>query len=138
MYSYGPPHIARQKQDDQHEHTFSSYVWIRDVALKPYQRRWTIKRSGKRGSGISVLAARHDDDDDFEKNAGISLFLFIVIYTGYTFQVDLRIRWLYLLLRCKISSPPDQKTRGSWVCHKTNSWDAEYSLNCVNSMSPQT
>ena len=34
MYSYGPPHMAGQKQDDQHEHTFSSYVRIRDVALK--------------------------------------------------------------------------------------------------------
>ena len=26
------------------------------------QRRWTIGRSGERGSGISVLAARHDDE----------------------------------------------------------------------------
>ena len=26
-----------------------------------------IGRSGKRGSGISVLAARHDDDDDICK-----------------------------------------------------------------------
>ena len=64
MYSYGPPHMAGQKQDDQLEHTFSSYVRIRDVALKTYQRRWTIGRSGERGSGISVLAAWHDDDDD--------------------------------------------------------------------------
>ena len=24
MYSYGPPHMAVQKQDDQHEHTFSN------------------------------------------------------------------------------------------------------------------
>ena len=29
MYSYGPPHMAVQKQDDQHEHTFSNYVRIR-------------------------------------------------------------------------------------------------------------
>ena len=36
---------------------------IRYVALKTGQRRWTIGRSGERGSGISVLAARHDDDD---------------------------------------------------------------------------
>ena len=28
------PYMAKQKQDDQHEHTFSSYVKIRDVALK--------------------------------------------------------------------------------------------------------
>ena len=31
-------------------------------------RRWrTIGRSGERGSGLSVLAARHDDDDDIKK-----------------------------------------------------------------------
>ena len=62
MYSYGPPHMAGQKQDDQLEHTFSSYMRIQDVAQKTYQRWWTIRRSGERGSGISVLAARHDDD----------------------------------------------------------------------------
>ena len=26
MYFYGPPHMAEQKQDDQLEHTYSSYV----------------------------------------------------------------------------------------------------------------
>ena len=61
MYSYGPPHI--EKQDDQLELTYSSYVRTQDVTLKTYQRRWMIGRSGERGSGISVLAARHDDDD---------------------------------------------------------------------------
>ena len=35
-----------------------------DVALKTCQRRWTIGKSGEKGSGISVLAARCDDDDD--------------------------------------------------------------------------
>ena len=64
MYSCGPPHMAVQKQDDQHEHTFSSYVRIRDVVLKTCLGRWTIGRSGERGSGISVRPARHDDDDD--------------------------------------------------------------------------
>ena len=64
MYSYGPPHMAKQKQDDQLEHTYSSYVRIRDVTQKTCQKRWMIERSGERGSGISVLAARHDDDDD--------------------------------------------------------------------------
>ena len=55
--------MAVQKQDDQHEHTFSSYVRIRDVVLKTYLGRRTIGRSGERGSGISVLPARYDDDD---------------------------------------------------------------------------
>ena len=64
MYSYRPPHMAVQKQDDQHEHTFSNYVRIRDVVQKTCLRRWTIGKSGERGSGISVLPARHDDDDD--------------------------------------------------------------------------
>ena len=60
--------LAGQKQDDQLEHTYSSYVRIRDVALKTCQRRWTIGRSGERGSGISVHVARHDDDDDMYNN----------------------------------------------------------------------
>ena len=59
------PHMASQKQDDQLEHTYSSYVMIRDVTLKTCQRRWMIGRHGERGSGISVLVARNDDDDDF-------------------------------------------------------------------------
>ena len=63
MYSNGPPHMAKQKQDNQLEHTYSSYVRIRDVALKTCQKRWMTGRSGDRGSGISVLAARHDDYD---------------------------------------------------------------------------
>ncbi len=57
-------YMAGQKQDDQLEHIFCSYVRIRDVVLKTCQRRWTIGKSGERGSGISVLVARHDDDDD--------------------------------------------------------------------------
>ena len=62
-YSYGPSHMAVQKQDDQHEHIFSSSVRIRDVVLKTCLGRWTIGRSGEEGSGISVLPAWHDDDD---------------------------------------------------------------------------
>ena len=62
MYSYGPPHMAEQKQDDQLEHTFSSSVRIRDVALKTCQTWWTIGRSGESGSGISVLGVWQDDE----------------------------------------------------------------------------
>ena len=71
IFLNGPPHMAEQKQGDQLETTYSSYVRIRDVALKTCQRRWTIGRSGDRGSGISMLVARHDDDDDvhFWRNA---------------------------------------------------------------------
>ena len=55
-------HMAKQKQNDQLEHTYSSYVKIWDVALKTCQRWWMFGRCGERGSGISVLVARHDDD----------------------------------------------------------------------------
>ena len=68
MYSYRSPHMAAQKQDDQLERTFSSYVRIQVVVLKTYLGRWTIGRSGERGSGISVLPARYDDDDDWRLN----------------------------------------------------------------------
>ena len=64
MYSYRPPHMVVQKQDDQLELTYSNYVRTQDVTLKTFRRRWVIGRSGERESGISVLAARHDDDDD--------------------------------------------------------------------------
>ena len=64
MFFYGTPHMAKQKPDDQLEPKYSSSVNIRDVAMRTYQKRWTIGRSDKRGSRISVLAAWHNDDDD--------------------------------------------------------------------------
>ena len=69
MYSYGSPHMAAQKQGDQLERTFSSYVRIQDVVLNTYLGRWTIGRSGERGSGISVLPARYDDDDEISNSS---------------------------------------------------------------------
>ena len=45
------PTHGRAKADDQHERTFSSYVRIQVVVLKTYLGRWTIGRSGERGSG---------------------------------------------------------------------------------------
>ena len=62
MYSYGPPHMAEQKKDDQFEHTYSSYV--KNAGCSPEDLPEAIGRSGERGSDISVPAARHDDDDD--------------------------------------------------------------------------
>ena len=55
---------GRPKQDDQLKPTYSSSVLIWDVALKTCREQWTIGRRGERGSGISVLMAWHDDDDD--------------------------------------------------------------------------
>ena len=46
------------KQDDQLEHTYSSYVRIRDVAQKFCQRRRTIGKTSESGSGYEC--SRHD------------------------------------------------------------------------------
>ena len=41
--------MDKQRQDDQLEPTYSSYVPIRDVALKTYRKQWMIERGGERG-----------------------------------------------------------------------------------------
>ena len=60
---FGPLHMAELKLGDQLEPTYNSSVRIRDVALKTCQKRWTIGRSGKRGSRISMLVTWQDGDD---------------------------------------------------------------------------
>ena len=116
MYSYGPPHIAVQKQDDQHEHTFSNYVRIRDVVQKTCLRRWTIGKSGERGSGISVLPAQHDDDDDDDFSqvpcshvAGEEL----AIPSTRLFSVPAAILKYYIWLACSTTEPNNQITAWS-------------------------
>ena len=64
MYFYRPLHTDEQKLDDLLEPINSSSVPIQDVVWKTSQEQWTIETGGERGSGISVLAARYDDDDD--------------------------------------------------------------------------
>ena len=52
-----------QRQDNQLEPIYNTSVPIQDVALKTTWERWTIETGGERGSGRSVLATRHNDDD---------------------------------------------------------------------------
>ena len=90
MCSCGPPHMANQKPDDQLEHSYSSYVMIRDVTPKTCRRRWMIGKRGEKGSGISVLATRHDDDDVFFKcwsYAGTSSNMIWTAFDNYVFFV---------------------------------------------------
>ena len=91
MYSYGPPHMAVQKQDDQLELTYSNYVRIQDVTLKTCRRRWVIGRSGERGSGISVLAARHDEDDDDDNSVDVKKFRLCNLQI---LQIDIWEKWI--------------------------------------------
>ena len=55
--------MDEQRQDDQLEPTYNSSMPIQGVALKTYRKRWTIEKGGRKGSGRSVLIARHDDVD---------------------------------------------------------------------------
>ena len=73
MYSCGPPHMDVQKQDDQHERTYSNYVRTQDVTLKTCRRWWMIGGSGERG--ISLMAARHDDDEIKTSNEKVWVWL---------------------------------------------------------------
>ncbi len=56
--------MDEKKQDNQLEPIYNRSVLIQDIALKTSWEQWMIETGGERGSGRSVLAARHDDDDD--------------------------------------------------------------------------
>ena len=94
MYSYGPPHMAEQKLDDQVKPTYSSSVRIRDVALETCQRRWTIGRSGEReGQGYPCLATWHDD---------IYIYIYKFHHTSFSFSL-LFLIYIYILYNIYIS-----------------------------------
>ena len=64
MYSCGPHHVDEHRLDDQKELIYTTSVPIQDVAWETFRQRWSIKTGSERESGKSMLAARHDDDDD--------------------------------------------------------------------------
>ena len=67
LYSCGPLHMDEQKQDDQLEPIYISSVPIRDAFLKTCRMKWTREKGGEKWSGVSVLMARHDDEEDDEE-----------------------------------------------------------------------
>ena len=54
--------MDEQRQDDQLEPIYNRSVSVQDVDLKTYRERSMIENGGGRGSGRSVLAARHKDE----------------------------------------------------------------------------
>ena len=69
--------MDEQRQDDQPEPIYNSSVSIQDIDLKTSREQWTIETGGKRGSGRSVLTARHDD----------YIYIYIYIYTGWNDKI---------------------------------------------------
>ena len=64
MYTYEPPHMAEQKQDEQ----LGTYIQqlCEDTGCSPRHlpEPMNDRECDERVSGISVLAARHDEEDD--------------------------------------------------------------------------
>ena len=108
------PHMAVQNQDDQLKPTISSSVRIRDIALKTCQMLWTIGRNTERGSGISMMAARQDDNELVEiiiGNFGRFLllhqlqYLYPALYLRYCFSL-----LLYLKKKVRLCLPGRLRT----------------------------
>ena len=73
IYSCGPLHMDEQRQEDQPKPIYNSSVPIQDIALKTFWEQCMIETDGERGSGRSVLAARHGDDEHkLQKNGEYS------------------------------------------------------------------
>ena len=70
--------MAEQKQDDQIEHTYSSYVRIRD-SPEDLPEAMNDREKWRERVRISVLAARHDNNDD--DYIYISIYIYIYIYS---------------------------------------------------------
>ena len=77
-YSCGPLHIKEQRQDDQQEPIYDSSVSIQGVALKTCRKHWTTENCGEKGSGISMLMARYDVDDEGFLAAPETLTIYLV------------------------------------------------------------
>ena len=65
MYSYGPPHMAEQKQDEQHEHTYIQQL-CEDTECSPEDLPEVMNEREKWRERVRDIRAgsRHDDDDD--------------------------------------------------------------------------
>ena len=61
--------MDEQKQDGQLELIYNSSVPVWDVASKTYREQRMIETGSEKRSGRSVLAERHDDDDDDVSNS---------------------------------------------------------------------
>ena len=72
-----------------------------DVTQKTCWRRWTIGKSGERWSRISMLAARHDDDDGNLTPSVMCRFpLFISSFVHFSIPNSIPISWLYFYCLC--------------------------------------
>ena len=74
--------MNEQRQEVQFEPTYSSSPTIRGVVLRICRKQWVIGRGGEIRSRISVLIARHHDDND-----DMLIYIYIYIYIFVYFQM---------------------------------------------------
>ena len=99
-------------------------------------RRWTIGRSGERGSGISVLPARYDDDDDDGKIAlkieillnvrWFVLYAYMIIWLFFNFFKNTGVyKWHFFNFHNK---PQIENATGEWMtsCPEAMGWEFGY------------
>ena len=130
--------MAEQKQDDQHEHTFSSYVRIGDVALKTCQRWWMIGKSGKRESGISVLVAQKDNDEESfyysqktmveNENNNVKVIQLFDVNDNLFILFGSTVRAIGLMSRVFTNGPADQGSIPGQVIPKTQKMQLDATL----------
>ena len=91
MYSYGPLHLAEQKQGDQFEPTYSPEDLLDAINDRErWGREW----------GISALMARQDDDNDYYyyyiyTHTHIYIHIYNKVYYIYIY-IYIQKTWLYI------------------------------------------
>ena len=89
------PSIDKQWSNDQLETIYDSSVPIQEVHWK----QWTIGTGAERGSGRSMLAAQHDDDDIIYiyTCVCVCVYIYIYIFISY-FNVYILIIHVYIYI----------------------------------------
>ena len=70
-----------QGLDNQLELIYNSSALTQDLTWMTCRKRWMIERNTERGSGKSVQAARHDDDDDNAEDKANMKIIYMKIYS---------------------------------------------------------
>ena len=92
--------MDEQRQDDQLEPIYNSPVLIQDIALKTSREQWAIEMGAKSGSGRSVLAAQHHDDDVEVKKSLTYKYAYIQISYKVKLNIQGYIFSWFLTLHC--------------------------------------
>ena len=116
-------HPTKQQlhMDDQLEPTCYSSVPIRDITLMNCEKQWTIGRGGGRGSEISLLIERYDDDilSYLYTHTHTHTYIYIYIIAISQSNIDLSTAAIIHLAKDHLSTATTPRCRGG---HSTFPW----------------